>query len=426
MRAPMAERLVTFVGQRPPGAFLRRISRRFRNPGQASVGRWRSRMATAHSNMTGVEAGLHEAAVRAARWHDFGVANYREGLGRLLGAIETSEYTAQQQERIRQSMVVPALRGRLYSERGWHERPKSLNAPVPAPIAVCGLPRTGTTALQKVLSMDSRFQGLNGWLVLYPMPRPPRDRWSSIPEYRAVEASIRPSAAVKAAHLRTADEVDEPLELMNQSFSTNTFAALFHLPSYDEWFRAQDQRPVYRRLADNLRLIGSNEPEKPWLLQNPGNILALDALLDVFPDAKILWTHRDPGDTLASMSSLFGGVRRTLLREDVPIDDIPKREVGLWSQAVRKALVVRDRFPASFHDVDFRSFVADPMGVVRGIYDRFDMELDPATELAMLDWIKANPQGKHGVHAYNREEFGLSHDLIGQEFGSYMQRFGLA
>jgi len=397
--------------------------------GGTSYDLWRARVATSESDMGAVEAELHEAAVVAARWHDFGDPTYREGLGRLLTAIELSDYTAAQRERIRRTLIVPALRSRLYSERGWRERPDCLNDPIDAPLMVCGLPRTGTTALHQLLSMDERAQGLNGWLVLCPMPRPPRDKWMTFPEYRAVatvqKAAMRAEGSVKAAHLRTADRVDEPLELMSQSFVTNTFPALFHLPGYDEWFRAQDQRPIYRRLADNLRLIGSNDRDKSWLLQNPGNILSLDALLDAFPDARIVWTHREPGRTLASLSSLLAGVRTTLLGEMVSTNDIAPREVSLWSHAVTRAMDIHDRHPDNFHDVDFDTFVADPLGTARGIYERFGLTLDKSSESVMRAWVRDNPIGKHGVHSYNREGFGLSDDLIKQRFGGYIERFGL-
>jgi hypothetical protein len=372
---------------------------------------------------------VHEAAVLAAGYHDFGNDGYRDGLGHLLEAIDSSEYTAPQRDRIRRTLVASVLRSRLYSERGWRQHPQSLDNSLAAPLIVCGLPRTGTTALQKLLSMDHRLQGLNGWLVTSPMPRPPKARWRSFAEYRAVaavqKAAMDPSVTVKAAHLRTADEVDEPLELISQSFVSNFFPAIFRLPDYDSWFRTQSYRATYRRFADNLRLVGANEPDKPWLLQNPSNILALDDLIAEFPSAKIMWTHRHPGAAIASLSSLLAMVRTSIVGADVATSDITMREVGLWSEAIEKAEETRDRHPGNFHDVDFGDLVADPIGVARAIYERFQMDIDKRTEAAMLQWIAANPQGKHGVHSYSREAFGLSDGLIQEKFGPYMEKFKL-
>jgi hypothetical protein len=420
-----AKKLLRIVRQGARSPFQGRPSTRISPHGPASLLRWKSE----NRAITGVEAQVHEAAVLAAGYHDFGDDGYREGLGRLLEAIDSSEYTLQQRDRIRKTLVVSVLRSRLYSERGWKEHPESRQNPVPAPLVVCGLPRTGTTALQKLLSMDRRLQGLNGWLVTYPMPRPPRAKWRSFAEYRAVDAihkaAMNPSVTVKAAHLRTADEVDEPLELISQSFISNFFPAIFRLPSYDAWFRTQSYRATYSRFADNLRLIGGTERDKPWLLQNPSNILALDDLIEQFPDCRILWTHRDPGDAIASLSSLLAMVRTSIVGTDVATADIAMREVALWSEAVTTAMASRERHPSNFHDVDFGDLVADPIGVARAIYERFHMDIDKPTEAAMLGWIAANPQGKHGVHSYSREKFGLSEALIERKFGSYMEKFKL-
>jgi hypothetical protein len=431
MRAGIGGRWLTEVGRRARAKLRRRTpaNQQYRL-GQASHERWRSEVANVQPRLLGVEVKLHEAAVLAAGYHDFGDSSYRFGLARLLGAIGLSDYSPQQQHRIRSVGIVPILTGRLYSQRGWDAHPKCLDDAIEAPLVVCGMPRTGTTALHKLLSMDERFQGLNGWLVAYPMPRPARDDWPAIREYRAVaagwEAVMSASPKHRAAHFRSADEVDECLELMAQSFVTNQFPAVFRLPGYDNWFRTQDQRPTYRRFADNLRLIGSNEPDKTWLLKNPGHILALDALLEVFPDARIVQTHRHPGAALASITSLLGEVRKSVLGADPPTDDIAPRELGLWSAAVVAALAVRERHPANFHDVDYREFLTDPMDAVHGVYDRFGMTLDNATLLRMRRWIAENPRGKHGAHDYDPGAIGPSDALIERHFGEYMRRFALA
>jgi hypothetical protein len=395
-----------------------------------SLERWKADAASAQPRMRGVEAALHEDAVLAAGWHDFGEPGYRVGLDHLLRAIETSRYTEAQRDRIRHNLVGRVLRSRLYSERGWHDRPQVLDLPLQPPVIVVGLPRTGTTTLQKLLSMDGQFQGLNGWLVTYPMPRPPKDTWPSIAEYRRVaaiqEAAMKTATSMKAAHLRTADEVDEPLELISQSFVSNFFPALVELPEYDDWFRQQDLRPTYRRFANNLRLIGANEPGKPWLLQNPTNILGLDSLLAVFPDARLLWTHRHPAEALASMTSLLGGVRKAILGPQVSTSDVGPRELSLWSEAIPAALDVRERHPQNFFDVDFRALGSDPVGTVRGIYRRFGLAMTTATEAAMQAWAQANPKGTHGVHSYSREQLGFDDAVIDRHFAGYVERFSLA
>ena len=398
--------------------------------GQAGGEHEESEVEDLQARLLAAETELHQAAVLAAGYADFGDSSYRSGLARLLEAIEVSDYSPQQRRRIRSVGIVPTLTSRLYSQRGWDAHPQCLDNAIEAPLVLCGMPRTGTTALHKLLSMDERFQGLNGWLATYPMPRPAREDWPAIREYRAVAAGwkavMSASPKHKAAHFRSADEVDECLELMAQSFVTNLFPSVFRLPAYDLWFRTQDQRPTYRRFANNLRLIGSNEPEKAWLLKNPGHILALDAMLEVFPDARIVQTHRHPGEALGSIASLLAEVRRSFFGAELPTDDIAPREFGVWSAAVAAALAVRERHPDNFHDVIYREFVADPMKAVSGVYDRFGMRLDNETLSRMRRWIAENPRGKHGAHDYDPETIGFSEALIQRHFGAYLQRFDLA
>jgi hypothetical protein len=115
-----------------------------------------------------------------------------------------------------------------------------------------------------------------------------------------------------------------------------------------------------------------------------------------------------------------------MIGPDVPTDDITPRELSYWSLGVTRAMGIRDRHPANFHDVYYREFVGDPMGVVRSIYDRFGMAVDLTTESAMRRWILANPQGKHGLHSYSREAYGVSDAVIEEHFGQYLQRYHLA
>jgi len=376
-----------------------------------------------------VEAEVHESAAGKAGFANFGDDDYRPGLRQLLGSIAASRYSARQQRVIVAGGIELLLVGRLYSERGWLQDPECLRNRIEAPLIICGLPRSGTTALHKLLSIDRRFQGLEAWLSIYPMPRPPRARWASMPEHQAVagmfERMNAASGVYSSAHHRDADEVDECLWLLGQSFVSNQFPAAFELPDFDAWFRAQSQLPAYQRFANNLRLIGANEPTKPWLLKNPGHLTALDALLDTFPDARIVQTHRHPAAALASLVSLLAAARKTALGPSVPVDGILRREVDYWSEATRNAMRVREQRRANVADVLYGDFVTDPLRSVRAIYDAFGLDLSTATVSDMQAWIDRNPADKHGTHAYGGLPQAVSHE-VQDSFGDYIERFDLA
>ncbi len=167
------------------------------------------RLGNSRADLATLEQELHDSASRTNGLDDFGDPDYREGLRVLLESIASSPYTAAQQRVIRRGGIELLLSGRLYSERGWRDHPDALKSRIAAPLVICGLPRSGTTALHKLLSVDQRFQGLEAWLSIYPMPRPPRDRWTEMREHQAVaESFVRMNEAsdvYSSAHHRNAD-----------------------------------------------------------------------------------------------------------------------------------------------------------------------------------------------------------------------------
>jgi hypothetical protein len=182
---------------------------------------------------------------------------------------------------------------------------------VHAPLVVTGIPRTGTTALHKLLSMDPQFQGLEQWLIGTPMPRPPRLAWDTNPQFRAAvanqQAFLDAVPALRVSHEVNADEVDECLNLLAQSFVSHYPATGFGLPGYDRWWWQRDETDSYRRYADNLRLIGADAPGQRWLLK-PGHITHLMPCGGVSGCLRHP-THRDPAKCIprsaASSGALF-------------------------------------------------------------------------------------------------------------------------
>lgn len=372
---------------------------------------------------------LHEMAAEQAGFDDFGDRDYLPGLRVLLRAIDTDlELNPAARERVF-GTVLRALSGRLYSQKGWAQNPECLQARIREPLVIVGLPRTGTTALQKIMSLDPQFQGLEYWLAPNPMVRPPREQWPDHPLYRAMvaalEANDRENPMSRLIHDVAAGEPDECLYMMLQRFVHNTFGASLDTPSYDEWWMAQDERPNYYRHRDNLKLIGFNQPPRRWLLRNISHLLYLDSLLQAFPDARIVLTHRNPVAVVPSVCSLIMLGRRSILGPQADPVSCGRRENELWSIGIQRALTVRDRFPGHFYDVDFRDFVADSIGVVRAIYSRFNLVLDPEVEHRMQAWLDAHAQSRPGFHKYTPEEFGLTEQGIRAKYSDYIDRYHL-
>ena len=356
---------------------------------------------------------LHERAREAAGLSDFGDDAYHEGLHRFIDAVE--EIPDADVRAIAAEAAVGPLVGRLHSEAGWKERPACLSQPVPSALLITGIPRTGTTALHKLLSSDLQFQVLESWLIPTPRVRPPRHTWATDPIFAAAQAAAaQVPPEFRAAHYTAPEEADECLVLLAQSFVTNLFGSTLPIPAYDEWMMVQDMHPTYARYADNLRLIGADAPDRRWLLKNPSTLLSVDAFLAVFTGARVLQTHRDPFDAMSSLMSVLTGVRTML---GVETESVVDRELRIWSEAMRRAAAAREVRGDAFFDVQYEAFVADPMATVRDVYCWLDLELSEAAATAMSRWLEENPPHKHGEHEYAPGDYGITRELIERHFG---------
>lgn len=370
---------------------------------------------------------LHQTAAAQAGAGSFG-ADYEPGLRVLLQALDEAEFT----DRGRQ-LAFGALSGvlvaRLYAERGWQRHPEYRAAPIRAPLVITGIPRTGTTALHKLLSVDPQFQGLERWLAATPMVRPSRGQWAGLPEYRScvagLEAVAQAAPALLAMHDMSADTVDECLDVLQQSFVSNLFASSYEVPRYSEWLLQQSEAASYYRYADVLRLIGLNDPSRRWLLKNPGHTWELESLFEVFPDACVVQTHRTPLKALPSLCSVLEVSRGIYHGPRVRPERIGPAEAAKWRRAVERTEAARARRPGRVFDVDHRRFHADPIGVVRAIYRRFDLELREDVVLRMRHWLERQPAEQKSGHRYSAAHFGLSDGALREQYADYIEQYGL-
>ena len=383
------------------------------------------------SSFSAMEPQLHAAATQmTGGLDDFGPRGYLPGLRQLLAAIDAELQCTDIGRQFAVGTIVGTLAARLHTEHGWKQRPDYRAVEIRKPIVITGVPRTGTTALHKLLSMDPQFQGLERWLTEAPQPRPPRATWASNPSFKATVANLEAFFAampeMRKAHDMVADEVDECLEVTRQDFVSNRFGSSMHVPSYDRWWQRQSELPSYRRYVDVLRLVGANDPGKRWLLKNPGHVAEIDCLFQVLPDACVIQTHRDPVKAIPSLCSTLAMARRMFEGDATRPGIIGPREIEYWAQAMSKTARARALRPDQFHDVDHRDFHRNPMKVVRGIYDRFDLTLSDTVASRMERWIADSPTSRHGEHRYDVADYGITAEQIRERFADYIERHALA
>src|SRR5262245_20120078 len=330
---------------------------------------------------------LHASATRITGLADFGAGDYRDGLAVLLESCAREAGLTELGTKVHRAFLRGALVARLLSEAGWARHPEHAGVAIERPIFVTGLPRTGTTALHRLLTADPAHQGLELWLTEVPQPRPPRDTWEQDPAFCRIQAAYERHHVAHpefmGVHYMAADQVEECWQLLRQSMRSVSYECLAHLPGYSAWLAGQDWTGAYRRHRRNLQLIGLPDRGRRWVLKNPSHLFALDALLRVYPDALVIQTHRDPRAAIASVCSLAAqasaGWSSAFAGEVIGRD-----QLELWARGLERFTAERARHdPARFFDVDYSGFTADPVRTVEAAYAHFGLALSPQARAAM-------------------------------------------
>ncbi|HSV39690.1 MAG TPA: sulfotransferase [Nocardioidaceae bacterium] len=364
---------------------------------------------------------LHESASRMTGLSDFGDPIYEEGLRLLLSDYAQHAGLTGEGNYMQRTFLRGALVGRLLTVNALTRFPSFVVVPVERPIFVTGIPRSGTTALHRLLCADPLSQGLELWLTEYPQPRPPRSTWDADPIFAGISAAYAEQHVTNpeymGIHYIDAASVEECWRLLRQAGLSNSYESLAHVPTYTKWLRDQDWTPAYEVHKQNLQLIGLNDVDKRWVLKNPSHLSALDAIMNVYPDALIVQTHRDPVGSIASSCSLSQETARdwsTVFHGSL----IGQTQLDLWSSSANAFKEARTRYnPAQFIDIDYRDFVGNPHGTVESIYETFDLELTPA-HLAAIDVL--DNESKHGKtqakHTYSLADYDLTEDEVRSAF----------
>jgi hypothetical protein len=371
----------------------------------------------------GTAAELHAAATQISGLADFGTGDYRDGLAVLLESYARDAALTPRGARVTRAILRGALVARLFSEAGWAQHPEHAQVAIERPVFVTGLPRTGTTALHRLLTADPAHQGLEMWLTEAPQPRPPRESWAANPVFQYIQAGFERHHVsypeFMAVHYMAADQVEECWQLLRQSMRSVSYECLAHLPGYSSWLRGQDWTGAYRRHRRNLQLIGLPDRGRRWVLKNPSHLFALGELLEVYPDALVIQAHRSPRIAIASACSLAAQASQgwsAAFRGDV----IGHDQLELWARGLECFTAVRAaRDPAQFCDVDYDRFAADPAGTVGSVYEYFGLPLSEQA-LAAMRGLGRGASSTGTAHQYSLSDFGLTGEQVDERFAGYL------
>ncbi|OBK66261.1 hypothetical protein A5653_19580 [Mycobacterium colombiense] len=358
---------------------------------------------------------------------DFGENTFREPLDRLVDSLNREARLSELGRRSIPKIITSHLVTRLEVESWYARHPEIDDQQITAPVFGIGLPRTGSTALGHMLAQDCNTRSLRCWEAWDPCPPPSSETENSDPRIAAAERS---SAILDAAVPQLKNRVprdprgpEECVPLLCLTFLSNTHFQIWgEVPSYCDWILSPDfdMRPTYRYHRRVLRLLQWRCPPRRWFVRTPYHTFSLDAIADVYPDARFVWTHRDPAKTMPSMCSLVHSFR-SAYSDDPDPKTLGESESRNWALALERALAFRDRVGEDrFVDISHRRQNADPTAQLRSLYDKLGWDFDGQMEARVREWQDSNPKAEHHLSA---EFFGLDIDEVSERYGFYAERF---
>jgi hypothetical protein len=375
---------------------------------------------------------LLDRAIKKAGSADFGDDDFRQGLRRFLASLQSEANLTLFGRVLAQRCVMENLVNRLRVV-DWRKRhPRVAKEEIVAPLFIVGLPRTGTTILHALLEQDPSNRSPLFWEVHYPVPPATPQTWNSDPriaqEQKNLDRFFELVPGFDAMHPMGALVPQECVAIFTHCFMSEQLQMQFDVPSYQAWLDEQEMRPTYAFHKQFLQHLQSGGVcGDRWLLKSPAHLHLLDTLLETYPDARIIHTHRDPVRVCASVASLTVTLRGAS-SDAIDPPSIGRQQLDWWAKLVQQSLEQRMRLSdrsEQFFDLKMSELVADPLDVVRRLYAHFDYRLTAETEAKMEAFMRNNPRDKHGSHSYAPEVFGIDPAHDRERFRPYIDHFGL-
>jgi len=326
------------------------------------------------------------------------------------------------------NLLERTLYGRFKVEQVLAENPEIEQAEIKQPIFIIGMPRTGTSILHAMMHEDPAHRSPLSWECLLPYPVPVPETFTNNDQLKTIRKEFEqlfklvPDFLKK--HYMAADAPQECLAINNLDFNSFQISPQLYAPSYMKWFAdgsgSLSTMRFHKRFLQYLQ-SGGVKAER-WLLKSPVHLMRLDEIFEVYPDARIVMTHREPTKVVASISSLLSSLRSLYSDHEDPVRT-GHEQMETWHHYFDRFLESRKRLNKEDQIIDlhFEDFANDHIGIVRKIYDKFGWELTEETIARFESFLKENPRDKNGLHMYQLEDFGLTEESVNRKFNEYIK-----
>ena len=369
-----------------------------------------------------------DAAKNQTNLEYFGNPLFLEGFECLVHSINQEADLNDVGMEAQQHRLIGILANMLRIEDACVQYPEILNEEIKSPVVIVGLPRTGSTMTHRLLASDPRHTAMLWWEGRYPAMLPNEVRGH--PDERMemgkaeVEAVMQASPEALTIHPWDYKGADEEILLLEHTFFSTVPESFMRLPTYSKWVESQDHIHAYSQLKIMLQYLQWQNPgrnKKRWVLKSPHHLGFIDKLLKVFPDSKVIQTHRDPIKTVPSFCSMCSNLFEPLT------NSYDKNEIGYhWAHKLAKVLnhcmEVSNLNKENFLNLEFKKMIKDPILEMEVVYNFIDEDFTDQAENAMNAWKEEN-QHEMGAHQYSLEEFGLESSFIDSYFSEYINQY---
>jgi len=355
-----------------------------------------------------------------------------EILSRLLEALNSTGTLNSAGIGFHHQRLVDILKNRIAIEHWFARYPEINEEYISDPIVVVGLPRTGTTLLHRTIAADSRLLAPLWYEVRNPVPLSERfvDSDARIPKAEAeVAAILSASPELAAIHPMDATAPDEEIMLLEHSFMSTVPECYAYLPDFGNWLYKQDQTPGYIYLYRLLQFLQWQKRQRGltgtrWLLKTPHHLHYPHALAKVFPQAKVVQTHRHPLDVIPSYGSMMCALAAPFTNH-LDRAAMTAHWAHKWQCGLNTTLTARtdEGIALEYLDLAFTDLLADPKGQIERVYKFIDEDLTERALEEMASWQELNTRESRPEHHYTLGEFGLSEGLINEQFSAYIGHY---
>lgn len=329
--------------------------------------------------------------------------------------------------------IASALADRLQLVQYLKDNPAALDERIEVACAVIGLPRTGSTVIHRLLSSSPKLTALYWWETAFPLPLPGESIDDPAPRQEAakgfVDYLLNEWPDFESIDPMDAMAVNEEVTLLDRTFLSTTYDSMMPIHEYGYWQADQDHEPAYRDLELCMKAIQYQRaqrgaPRRPWVFKTPHHVLGgIGGLLKVWPDAKLVMTHRNVAQVLPSYCSMCAS-----LSISTSTSYARENEGAHWTRRFKTGLerfnALRETLPAGkIIDVRYDDTVSDPLGVARQAMAALGLGVDAADEAAFAGSIADNARENRPRHKYTAQQFGLTPEQIARDFAFYHEQY---